>query len=336
MGPGARQMTAIGVPSAESNARHRAAFGTLPHADWLRVLIRSLRVSEIDGVPMPAFPPPDEQTSTHGTSGREALEEAGRFIALVDRYAAREGRPVTESTRVLDFGCGWGRMLRFFLNRVDSQNLYGADVRPESVEMARRLNRFARFAVVESVPPLPYDDGWFDLVVAYSVFSHLNEAVSRAWMAELARVMKPGGLAIVTTQGRGFLEFVESLTTRASWWRFRLALGRWFGRQQSEAWINGLRDSFGDIAAVRRRFEQGQFVHAATGGGTGLAASFYGESVIPRAYVEREWTDFDLVDFVDDLGRHRQAVIVLRKPLAGSRGGCQDDVTRHRVPRRHR
>lgn len=318
-GPEVEVWTVIGFPAAESNAPHLAAFGSLSHGQWLRVLKRSLHDPVVEAVSMPAFPPASYQTATHGTSGRLSLEEAARFVAVVEQYAAREGRPIGESTRVLDFGCGWGRMLRFFLNRVDSQNLFGVDVRDDSVAMARQLNPFARFDRVEALPPTSFADGYFDLVVAYSVFSHLSEAVSRAWITELARVTKPGGLAIVTTQGRGFLGFVESLSASPQWWRLRLAFGRWIGRPWNEEWLRLLRTGFSDIAAAKQRLAEGQFVHAATGGGSALAASFYGESIIPRNYVEREWTDFELVDFIDDRRRLPQAVIVLRKPLHGSR-----------------
>lgn len=310
------------MPSTLSNASHREVFGSLSHAQWLRVLARSLHASVVDAVSMPAFPPLRHQTDTHGTSGLAALEEAGRFIAEVYQYAGREGLPVGESTRVLDFGCGWGRMLRLFLNRVDSRHLHGVDVRDESVEMARQLDPYARFFKIDALPPTSFGDEFFDLVISYSVFSHLSEAVSLAWIAELARVMKPGGLAIVTTQGSGFLDFVESLSARARRWRLRLAIGRWTGRPRNEEWLGTLREGFGDIAAAKRRLADGQFVHAPTGGGSGLAASFYGESVIPRSYVERAWTEFELVDFVDDCRRLPQALIVLRKPLHGSRMGA--------------
>lgn len=303
----------MGEFHVESNAAHRRAFGSLSHAEWLRVLERSLHDRVVDAVPMPAFPPRDFQTGTHGTSGRLAIAEAGRFIAVVNRYAEAEGRPVGDSTRVLDFGCGWGRMLRLFLNRVDSRNLHGVDVRAESVAMARRINPFSRFTAVDGLPPAPFADGAFDLVIAYSVFSHLGEVASRAWIREIARVLEPGGLAIVTTQGREFLDFVESLTSRAARWRLRLMLARWLGRPWNEHWLATLREGFGDIAAARRQLADGQFVHAATGGGSGLEPSLYGESIIPRAYVERVWTEFKLVDFIDDRRCLPQAVIVLRK-----------------------
>ena len=313
-GDGMEAASVMHESRVESNAIHRRAFGSYSYADWLRVLERSLQSRVVDGVPMPAFPPQGHQTATHGTSGRLAIAEAGRFVSIVHQYAEAEGQPIGEASRVLDFGCGWGRMLRLFLNRVDSQYLHGVDVRPESVAVARQLNPFSRFATVNGLPPSPFDEGMFNLVIAYSVFSHLSEDASRAWIREIARVLQPGGLAIVTTQGREFLDFVERLTTRSALWRVRLTLGRWRGRPWNEQWLRGLRESFGDIAMARRQVAAGQFVHAATGGGAGLEASLYGESIIPRAYVEREWTAFELVDFLDDRRRLPQAVIVLRKP----------------------
>jgi SAM-dependent methyltransferase len=45
-------------------------------------------------------------------------------------------------------------------------------------------------------PPLPYAAGTFTLVYALSVFTHLHEANASAWLAELARVTRPGGLAV--------------------------------------------------------------------------------------------------------------------------------------------
>lgn len=47
-------------------------------------------------------------------------------------------------------------------------------------------------------PPLPYGDAQFDLVYALSVFTHMHEENARAWLAELARVVRPGGLALLT------------------------------------------------------------------------------------------------------------------------------------------
>jgi len=307
-------MTIDSLPPAMSNAAIRAAFHDLDQAAWLRTLIESQQHASIDGVDLPRFPPLAYQTATHGSCGSTALKEASRFVRYVFDYAAREMRPVTATTTVLDFGCGWGRMLRFFLKDVDAANLYGVDVRQDTVELAQRLNPYARFMTVAPLPPSPFGDQMFDIVCAYSVFSHINEAASRAWIGDFARTLKPGGLAFVTTQGRWFLDFVGSLSNRRAWWSIRSKVGRWLGRPQNEAWLDRLRRGFGDIRAAKQRWSAGDFVHAPTGGGEGLADSFYGETVIPRSYVEREWTGrLQLVDFIDNRRRLPQALIVLRK-----------------------
>ncbi|MGY1688890.1 class I SAM-dependent methyltransferase [Geodermatophilus sp. SYSU D01105] len=51
-------------------------------------------------------------------------------------------------------------------------------------------------------PPLPFDDGRFDLVLGYSVFTHLPVDHQDAWLAELRRVTRPGGLLLLTVHGR--------------------------------------------------------------------------------------------------------------------------------------
>lgn len=297
-----------------SNKPHRDAFGSLSQEQWFRVLKRSQSQSLLAGVSMPLFPPQQLQTDTHGTSGSGAINEAAKYFRLIDRYCESEGLSITAATRVLDFGCGWGRMLRFFLNRVDAANLYGVDVREESVALARQLNPFSSFSKVEALPPTDFEDDSFDLVMAYSVFSHLNETASRAWIREMARILKPGGLAILTTQGRSFLDFVESLSTHPRLWALRQRVARLIRRPIPDFWLRMLRDAFQDMASAKRSYEDGRFVHVASGGGGSLDASFYGESVIPRGYIEREWSELELLDFVDDRRLLAQALIVLRKP----------------------
>jgi SAM-dependent methyltransferase len=55
--------------------------------------------------------------------------------------------------------------------------------------------------VSAGLPPLPFDRDSFDLVLCFSVFTHLDEAYQNAWLAELHRVTKPGGVVIATVHG---------------------------------------------------------------------------------------------------------------------------------------
>jgi SAM-dependent methyltransferase len=59
--------------------------------------------------------------------------------------------------------------------------------------------------VTELEPPLPYEDGSFGLIYAFSVFTHLTEALQHAWMRECARVLRPGGLLLISTMGEYYL-----------------------------------------------------------------------------------------------------------------------------------
>jgi len=51
------------------------------------------------------------------------------------------------------------------------------------------------------MPPLPYAAESFDVIYCLSVFTHLNETMQDAWLAELRRVLQPGGLLILTVHG---------------------------------------------------------------------------------------------------------------------------------------
>jgi SAM-dependent methyltransferase len=108
--------------------------------------------------------------------------------------------------RVLDFGCGTGRVLRHFADLAPGTELVGCDIHWPSVEWAtRHLAPGFRFLANDPLPPLPEPDGSFDLVYGMSVFTHLTDSWSR-WLLELRRVLRPGGVAILTFLGEDMAE----------------------------------------------------------------------------------------------------------------------------------
>jgi 2-polyprenyl-3-methyl-5-hydroxy-6-metoxy-1,4-benzoquinol methylase len=273
-------------------------FSKLSDQEWLAILVRSIREPVIDGVRMPGFPSEAVQRSTVGSSGAQPLQEVFNFFSAVKGYGERLGRPLQVDTRVLDFGCGWGRILRFFLRDCSPANLHGIDVDPELVDICRKTMNYGSFDVVDPLPPTRFPDESFDIVVGYSVFSHLAEHASIAWVKEIARLLKPRGIMIVTTEPREFIELCRSLR----------------GRDHEFAWHQALANSFVDTEAAYRAYDAGEYLYAPTGGGSYRPADFYGEALIPEGYVRARWTEFlRFVDFVSDPRVFPQALIVMQK-----------------------
>jgi ubiquinone/menaquinone biosynthesis C-methylase UbiE len=51
---------------------------------------------------------------------------------------------------------------------------------------------------------LPYEDNTFDAIYGISIFTHLSKEMHFNWFNELKRVLKPGGVMLITTQGENF------------------------------------------------------------------------------------------------------------------------------------
>lgn len=142
----------------------------------------------------------------------------------------------------------------------------------------------------------------FDLIYAYSVFSHLSERATLAWMAEFARITRPGGLVAWTTRHATFFDFCE-----------------WAAGQGDavSGYVRAIGELFPDLPAVRARHARGEFVHASSpgvGGGGPRDESFYGETWIPVEYARRAFAaDFEMVAAYFDGSRYDQTCFVFRR-----------------------
>jgi SAM-dependent methyltransferase len=103
-----------------------------------------------------------------------------------------------EGKHVLDFGCGAGRTLRHFLAEAEHAEFYGCDIDGPSIDWLTE-NFSPPLHVFQSgeLPSLPQPDGFFDLIYAFSVFTHLADRWA-GWLLELHRVLEPEGLLLAT------------------------------------------------------------------------------------------------------------------------------------------
>jgi SAM-dependent methyltransferase len=230
-------------------------------------------VEEAGGLPLP----PARLRAQIGPLHADAdffLSSGRRHAELIRDLLRENGSSVDELDALLDWGCGCGRVLRHW-SELPRTRVHGCDIDPRMVEWCRANLPFAEVGVTQLAPPLPHPDATFDLVYAFSVFTHLAEDLQHAWIGECLRVLKPEGYLLLSTLG----EYYASL------------------------------DRLNE--AERRSFAEGDVVvlyeHSA---GTSLCSAYH-----PPEYVHsRLAADFELVSFrpAGDDGRHD--IHLLRKP----------------------
>lgn len=107
-----------------------------------------------------------------------------------------------EGKRVLDFGSGAGRTLRHFLTEAEQGEFWGADIDEPSIAwLQEHLSPPLHGWHCGAWPPLGIEHGTFDLIYTVSVFTHLTDNYTPMAL-ELHRLLKPGGLLIVSYMGR--------------------------------------------------------------------------------------------------------------------------------------
>jgi len=143
------------------------------------------------------IPPARLRFLVAGSPDSESFLAAGRACAAALKAAAlARGFDLDDSSvDVLDFGCGCGRTSRQW-----QRPIHGTDIRSELVAWCQQ-HLSGSYAVNDPEPPTRYPDSSFDVVYAVSVFTHLTVDSQRRWLAEFARVIRTGGLLLLTTHG---------------------------------------------------------------------------------------------------------------------------------------
>jgi 2-polyprenyl-3-methyl-5-hydroxy-6-metoxy-1,4-benzoquinol methylase len=280
----------------------RISNATISQDEWFRVVCASYNKPPVflDNAELPGFPPDDIQKNTTGQAGVNTLEEAFIFYQDCVKAFALLNKPIQRYHHLLDFGVGWGRIARFFLRELPLSNIHGIDVMREFVDICKETFKSDNFHVTSPFPPSTMKTGSFDFIIGYSVFSHLSERACREWMQEFHRITTPGGLLALTTRGRHFFDYCESLKGN-----------------NLDGYSGALAIMFNDFNEARKRYDQGEFVHSNAKGVTGgkaMTAEFYGETFIPEQYARNAYRDmFTLERFIFDPARQTHPIMVFKR-----------------------
>jgi SAM-dependent methyltransferase len=156
------------------------------------------------------LPPPEMIGLVGGAMEPKSFFESGaRAATWIAELLEANGRSIRDVDDLLDFGCGCGRVIRHWKAKTGAR-LRGTDYNPYLIDWCRANLPFAEFELNTLESPLSYPDETFDLAYALSVFTHLRESLQRLWIKELTRVLRPGGLLLLTVHGRRYTDWLTS------------------------------------------------------------------------------------------------------------------------------
>lgn len=154
--------------------------------------------------PKDAAPPAefDAYNRTYSDKVNEAIGFSGLKVDFFTRaksdellrLIARHGAVAADEARVLDVGCGIGNYHALLGPRFAA--LTGVDVSTACVEEARRNHPDVTYESFDGTS-LPFPDASFDVAFAICVFHHVPLADRPRLMADIRRVLKPGGMMVI-------------------------------------------------------------------------------------------------------------------------------------------
>ncbi|MEM7238935.1 MAG: class I SAM-dependent methyltransferase [Pseudomonadota bacterium] len=228
--------------------------------EWFDTYLAHATGAREDLIP---FPSDDVQVITNSAKG----EHTARAAIAIWKTMYQSIQDVADPARdwsVLDYGCGWGRITRLLPYYFEAAGIHGADVDARLVESANALLPAIRHRQIKSMDTLPYEDEAFDLVFANSVFSHLSQPSATYTLGELSRLLKPGGVLLISVlQARELSTYYEAEATRA--------------------WITGI---LGERRDAEATLDQDGFVWGDT-----RRWDNYGITIVSDAWLERAFSD---------------------------------------------
>jgi SAM-dependent methyltransferase len=115
------------------------------------------------------------------------------------KHVAAAGELAGRVPRVLDMGCGEGHFAAALV--LAGAEVVAVDVAAEPLRRAAAAHPALDLRLVEPEAPLPLEDASFDVVWAGETIEHVADTAR--WLSELRRVLRSGGLLLISTPGHG-------------------------------------------------------------------------------------------------------------------------------------
>ena len=148
--------------------------------------------------------PPLEELSRVGSPNWETfLVQSNRIAGCIEEHLGRRG--IGADAKVLDFGAGIGRVALRLNSRLGLPT-HACDINEKAMTYLSGQLSQVDCQVTPYQPPLPYEDASFDAIYSISIWTHLPPNLEVPWLNEIARVLKPSGVAMISFSGPGVLD----------------------------------------------------------------------------------------------------------------------------------
>jgi len=235
---------------------------------------------------LPVMPTDEVQKKWVGDFGQSLMNRTCNIARLIQILSYKTTGSGLEEKKILDYGCGWGRLLRIMNYFTDIENVYGLDVMQSSLDECKRANIPNQFSLCEKRPAdLPFGDIQFDLIFAFSVFTHIPEPVIFSILTATRKRISENGVFIITIRSYEFWNLME---------------GKW-----PDKLVEKLRSAHESEGYAHRSFENGEEIYID-----------YGETTMSFDFVKKiaRRTAWEVAHIQRDLSEPYQIAIAL-KPI---------------------
>jgi SAM-dependent methyltransferase len=194
-----------------------------------RIPRRSADTCEL-GLPIP----PSRMWLGYGKTGKEYLSYGKSDVHKMLGILKESGFSLHSRDRILDFGCGAGRMTRWLKELATAREVWGVDINAEHIFWCQQhLSPPLNFVTTSTLPYLPFEDHYFGLIYAVSVFTQIDD-LARTWFVVFKRILSPEGRLFVTIHDKHTLTVLEKMKDHP-FSRFVRAKRRYIQRVRSDS-----------------------------------------------------------------------------------------------------
>ncbi len=181
----------------------------LSMAEYFRFLLHKMKFRRKNKAfkkahPSVIFPPDFLIYETYKLNLSEYYYDGKQTTAEIVDIIGRNFNIAQSAIKILDWGCGPGRIVRHLPELLPHASVYATDYNGVYVKWCDENLKNIQVSLNNIDPPTSYENSFFDVVIGISIFTHLTEQNHFAWIDELTRIIRPGGIAFLTTQGESY------------------------------------------------------------------------------------------------------------------------------------